>query len=275
MVMIAQQSEFRKQNPVQAIIITNCPETLRSSVLLNTHLSEKWLESSLSPGIPKASTQELLENEIYQAGLPLPPSHVYDAMSLSEVGCTYAHLRALKIAAKSDRPTLILEDDAEFDPENLRQVLSNFHHLPEDAIVKLEGDDKPGRRIVLGPYCPESKFMISIGPSRGSAGYLVTPVSAARLIGAAYNYPLQYDVFLNDSNCHGCFLMDAVPFPIRQAGSTSSTIIRGSRKRGLGHKLARQYQKLDRRIRRISTQIRWARKAKYTRVRFAKFYENG
>ena len=266
-------AETSKSNTVQAIIITNCPEKLRSSVLHESHLNEKWLDSSLCLGIPRAATREALEGEIFLAGLPKPPSLVYDAMSLSEVGCTHAHLKALSVAANSDRPTLILEDDADFEPKNLHRILSNLDSLPEDAVIKLEGNDKPGKRLVFGPRKSNSNFMVSVRPSRGSAGYLVTPVSAARLMKAAHNYPLQYDVFLNDSNWHGCFLMDAVPFPIRQAGQTSSTIDRSIRKRGVSHRLNRHFKKLRCRIGRISAQLNWARKSNFTRVRFAKFYE--
>jgi GR25 family glycosyltransferase involved in LPS biosynthesis len=258
---------------VKAIIITNCPETLRSTILFVTHQGQNWLDSTVCLGISSAKTREALEGEIFLAGLPKPPNHVYEAMSLSEVGCTYAHLKALLIAARSDRPTLILEDDAEFEPENLRHTLANLESLPDCSVVKLEGDDKPGKRLVLGPRSSNLNFMVSLRPSRGSAGYLVTPVSAARLIEAAYDYPLQYDVFLNDSNCHGCFLLDAVPFPIRQAGQTSSTITRGVRKRGVRSRIARQSEKFRCRLRRISAQLIWARKAKFTRVRFAKFYD--
>jgi hypothetical protein len=46
---------------VQAIIITNSPETLRSSVLRDTHQNGGWLDSSLCLGIPKASTKDELE----------------------------------------------------------------------------------------------------------------------------------------------------------------------------------------------------------------------
>jgi GR25 family glycosyltransferase involved in LPS biosynthesis len=267
------QTGSSKSEILQAIIITNHPETLRSSVLHEAHFNGKWLDSSLCQGIPRANTREALEGEIFLAGLLKPPTHVYDAMSLSEVGCTYAHLKALSMAASRDRPTLILEDDAEFDPENLQRILTNLDKLPEDTVIKLEGDDKPGKRIVLGPHSTELNFMVSIRPSRGSAGYLVTPVSAARLIQAAHNYPLQYDVLLNDSHWHGCFLLDAVPFPIRQAGQTSSTIDRGIRKRGIGNRLARQFEKLKGRVRRISAQLHRAHHAKFTCVRFAKFYE--
>ncbi|MEI7984840.1 MAG: glycosyltransferase family 25 protein [Armatimonadota bacterium] len=258
---------------VKAIIITNFPETLRSTVLLDFHQGQNWLDSTFCPGISSAKSRDDLEGEIFLAGLPKPPSHVYEAMSLSEVGCTYAHLKALTIAANSGRPTLILEDDAEFEPEKLRQVLGNLDRLLDGSVVKLEGDDKPGRRIVVGSGSANRNFMISLRPSRGSAAYLVTPVSAASLIEAAYNYPLPYDVLLNDSNWHGCFLMDAVPFPIRQAGQTSSTITRGVRKRGVTSRVARQSEKFRYRLRRIATQLQWARKAKFTQVRFAKFYD--
>ncbi len=258
---------------VKAIIITNFPETLRSAVLLEVHQGQNWLDSTLCAGISSAKSREVFEGEIFMAGLPKPPNHVYKAMSLSEVGCTYAHLKALTLAAKGDRPSLILEDDAEFEPEKLRQVLGNLDNLPDSSVVKLEGNDKLGRRIVFGSSSSHRNFMISLRPSRGSAAYLVTPVSAARLLRAAHNYPLPYDVFLNDSNCHGCFLLDAVPFPIRQAGQTSSTIVRGIRKRSIGNRLARQFEKLKVRIGRFSAQLCWARKANFTRVRFAKFYE--
>jgi GR25 family glycosyltransferase involved in LPS biosynthesis len=212
-------------------------------------------------------------SEIFLAGLPKPSSHVYDAMSLSEIGCTYAHLKVLTMAAKSNHLTLILEDDAEFEPDVLKKVLNNLGDMPKDAIVKLEGNDKPGRRIVLGPRSIESRFMVSIRPSRGSAGYLVTPASASRLLESARDYPMPYDTLLNDSGWHGCFLLDAVPYPIRQAGQMSSTITRGIKRHGVKNRIVRQRDKFLCRLRRVLTQLRWARKANFTRVHFAKFYE--
>lgn len=273
MMMLAEPTTSRPIS-TKALIITNSPERLRSTILLEAHTNIDWFCSSICPGIPRRNTRELFEQEIVKANLPVPQDHVYETLSLSEVGCIYAHLGALTIAAQSDGPTLILEDDAEFQPENLRQILQNLEWLPEDAIVKLEGYDKEGSRMVLGPKSTNANFALSMRPSNGSAGYVVTPLSASRLLQAGIGYCHPYDMLLNDPKQHGCFLLDAIPFPIRQASETESTISRGRKKRGLINRLIRHKEKLDRRLARYSLQILRAKEAGFFRIRFAKFYEN-
>ncbi len=259
---------------IRTLIITLLPETLRSSVLLDAHQTADWMDSSICLGIPKGDSRDDLEAEIDKAGLPKPPEHVFDILSRSEVGCIYAHLRALAIASKSDSPTLILEDDAWFEPATLKEIVTKLDWMPDDAILKLEGDDKPGGRIVFGPKHKNFRFALSMRPSNGSAGYIVTSISASRLLAAGYGYGHAYDMLLNDPTLHGCLLLDAVPFPIRPSIQAVSTISRGKKRPGFLNKMARHSEKLKRRVGRYRMQVLRAQRQRYFRVRFAKFYEN-
>jgi len=272
--MILTEPKPCKPTAIKALIITLSPLNLRSSVLLEAHQKADWLDSSICLGVPKGNSRADLEQEIAKVGLPIPPDHVYDILSRSEVGCIYAHLKALSIASRSESPTLILEDDAHFDPDQMEQILKDFEWLPDDAILKLEGDSKPGGRIILGPKDDHFLYALSMRPSNGSVAYVVTPKSAARLLVAGYGYGHAYDMLLNDPTLHGCFLLDAVPFPVRPAEQTKSLITRGNKRPGLRSKLARHREKLKRRLGRYFQQIRRAKEARFSRIRFAKFYEN-
>lgn len=256
---------------VQALVITNSPNNLRSAILRQGQLDTDWCKTVICPGIPRPGSRADFEREIQKENLPIPPDYVYEALSLTELACFYAHLRALSIAAKSSSHTLILEDDAECDPQELYRHLHAIHQLPKDVIVKLEGTGKIGRRFVFGPKVEEANFMLSMRPSNGSAGYIVTPQSASRLLQVGLGYAHPYDMLLNDPGLHRCFLVDAVPFPIKQTGETDSTIQRSVKKRGFWNRIQRSRDKFARRISRYVAQIGRAVNAKYYRIRFVRF----
>lgn len=258
-------------NGISALIISNSPEEFRSSVLREFYLGARRDCVAISPGISRTKSRENFEAEVLECGLTVPQDHVYETLSLTELGCFYAHLKALKIATGRDGLTLIFEDDAEFHADQLEQLLSQLEDLPSDAIVKLEGAGKRGSRFGFGPKTTDSKLMLSLRPSKGSAAYIVTKDSASKLLLAASGYAYPYDTFLCDSGKHGCFMVDAVPFPIWQSVQTDSTIRRAAKKRGLSNRLQRVWHKTQRHISRYSVQIGRAVSERYLQVQFAKF----
>ena len=105
-------------------------------------------------------------------------------LSNGEIACALSHRKAWGIAAKSNSPTLILEDDVLLS-DDISDVLQALSHGPDLGYISLEFYDQ---NKLLGD--PEPLALTEYSISRlykdrgGAAAYVIWPKSAQRILNA-------------------------------------------------------------------------------------------
>ncbi len=259
------------QHFLKVIIISNSFENFRSETIRKLVTGETDVDAMIIAGVGPYELEKHFVDEVESLGLVPPSARMYRHQSLSQLGCFYAHLKVLSIASKSDSATLILEDDAEFDPKQVLEIASLIPKLPADALIKLEGSVKKGKRVTMAHKSNIWPLGISFMPSSGFAAYLVTPESAGKLLDSYQGYDFHYDTYLTDIKRHGCFLVDAIPFPAFQCLNQISGIAKIRKLRNLHSSLFRVYSRTYRHLSRFLVVIILALRYKWLSVRFDRF----
>ena len=98
-------------------------------------------------------------------------------LNAGEVGCKASHIKVLAIAAMSNKPTLILEDDVEFEDEFKSKFMQVYEKIPTWDMLYLGGNH------VLPPHAVNGKFGFSrVRKIYTTSSYIVTPSTAKRLL---------------------------------------------------------------------------------------------
>ena len=112
---------------------------------------------------------------------------VLGRLTPGETGCRMSHVAALEIAAQSAKPTLILEDDVEFQDYFVNFFADHIDGLPEWDLLYLGGNH----------VLPLTNGKFPVGRVRRTfttSSYAVNARSAKELLSAIKNIPGQIDI---------------------------------------------------------------------------------
>ena len=139
-------------------------------------------------------------------------------MTASEIGCFLSHRQCWEECVAEDKATLVLESDvapleqAEFVDllESLMAAKGSFD------VVRLHGvfikNEMCSRR--LAALTKNYDLAQTLGDPMGSAGYLITPDAAARLLNASERFCVPLDVFLGSTWLHKRRVRTVKPYPL-------------------------------------------------------------
>ena len=164
------------------------------------------------------------------SALPAPPPEYDDRtrlarvgypMSCGEVGCFLSHRQAWRTCVARAASVLIVEDDFELVTELDHALRLTRRYLSSCDVLRLQGL-RPEAGRVLERSGNERLVWELIDP-RGSAGYVVSPQTAARLLQLTNRFWVAIDDFLGRDWEHGLKVFSVWPYPI-SVTQFSSTI---------------------------------------------------
>jgi GR25 family glycosyltransferase involved in LPS biosynthesis len=167
-----------------------------STLTYKTTDSDPWLHMKTILG-PEASEPMACAKEEDTIPDFTSELHSYEILSRGMIACWLSHLMALRIAVVEEGPTMILEDDVDFDWQFTDILNSNWHALPASWEMVYLGISLPFAEcrysIAHTGYCwsneteyeplPLSSLIRPSYAPKCSHGYVVSPTGAQKLLG--------------------------------------------------------------------------------------------
>jgi glycosyl transferase family 25 len=133
-------------------------------------------------------------------------------MSGGEIGCFLSHRVAWRACVARDAPALIMEDDFEL-LTDLEHVLRLTHrYLARSDLLRLQGLRPEAGRVL--ERSGTEQLVWELTDPRGSAGYAVSPRTAARLLELTERFWVAVDDFFARDWEHGLKVFSVWPYPI-------------------------------------------------------------
>ncbi len=178
-----------KEHDIPPIWVVNLKESSDRQKYISNHLQELGLDFQL---IEAVNGRELSEAELAALYDPVQAKKlILREMAPGEIGCSLSHLKIYqKMIDENVAEVLVLEDDAQIDPECL-EILQHKNRFPPDWELMLlfhDGEHHTSfrkRRKILKQY----RAVKFINPPYGTLGY-ITKLSAARKL-LAKGYPIR------------------------------------------------------------------------------------
>ncbi len=155
-----------------------------------------------------------------------------------EVGTYLSHLRVIEAAARGEaRFTLILEDDAAFDPA-LGRVLDRIDRLDDDfEVIRLCGGGRTSA-LTVAEILPGIRLARCLDVFANATAYIVSRGGAAKIAAFARTMIRPIDMTIDRYWDHGSRSYAIMPFPVRVAPGLGSDV--GARadvwdRPGMGH----------------------------------------
>jgi len=140
-------------------------------------------------------------------------------LSRAELGCLFSHMSAWAFCAETNRPALILEDDA-FLSDRLPAFLSELERKGPRNIINLEtrgaGKWVSAKPLPWPTHCGVSLYSLYIDRG-GAAGYVMWPEAARKLLERSRNYAAPADAFIDLSGVARFQAEPALVSPLYQA----------------------------------------------------------
>ena len=163
------------------------------------------------------------------AELPAPAPEYDDRTRLArvgypmcggEIGCFLSHRVAWQTCVARGVPTLILEDDFELltDLDNI--VALTRRYLPRCDLLRLQGLQPDAGRVL--ERSGNQRLVWELTDPRGSAGYVVPPETAARLLQLSDRFWVAVDDFFARDWEHGLKVLSVWPYPIAVTAAPST-----------------------------------------------------
>jgi glycosyl transferase family 25 len=189
------------------IFVINLPSAIERRKLQKDQLSKLDLEYK----ILDATSVEDISETTYK-------KHYFDwqrPLRKTEVACYYSHRSAWDKVIKSNKPALILEDDALLS-RFLPKLLDNLHEIKNADLITLENRSRKKfvSRSHLDIDC-NSKLLRLYQDRTGAAGYILWPSGAHKLIQLEKNSGIGLaDAHI--TSCHALKAYQVEPSPIIQ-----------------------------------------------------------
>jgi glycosyl transferase family 25 len=161
-----------------------------------------------------------------------------------QIGCFLSHRQVWKKCVETQRLTLVLEDDFEFQ-QPLAEVLPIvFDNLPHFDVLKLQGHKEGWKYKVLKDY-GRNQLVKHYHDTFGVAAYFVKPESAKILLEKSNPFHAHIDDFFGHDWIHGLKILCVLPYPVKPSGAPT-TIGRFDVKKGKLNRAERFLLKLRR-----------------------------
>jgi glycosyl transferase, family 25 len=133
-------------------------------------------------------------------------------MSGGEIGCFLSHRVAWRTCVANAAPALVAEDDFEL-VADLDHVLGLTHrYLSRCDVLRLQGLHPRAGRVL--ERSGNEQLVWELTDPRGSAGYVVSPQAAARLLQLTDRFWVAVDDFFARDWEHGLNVFSVWPYPI-------------------------------------------------------------
>ena len=175
--------------------------------LMEGHLSELGVEAQVVPAI-------FLNGDLERASgydLRVRMKILGYGLTNGEVGCFLAHRSAWEKVAASDRPCLVLEDDARLDSRlvhNLGELSGAI--VGTKVILRLFSQRQP--RAKLWQRLPSGLQIVRPSkPGYSAVAYLLDPAAAAALLQSSTRFWQTVDNHMDSEPDHACVVMHVLP----------------------------------------------------------------
>jgi glycosyl transferase family 25 len=144
-------------------------------------------------------------------------------MKRGEIGCALSHLKAWETFLRSPYEyALIFEDDALFEPEKLREIVSILEKTPQDwDIVNLGMDNAHETPLPLRKIHQDSHLVVYLGLVLQAGAYLINRKAAKALYAHALPFKFPVDIFFTRGWEFGLKFTGIEPVFVHQAVTES------------------------------------------------------
>ena len=175
--------------------------------LMEGHLSELGVEAQVVPAI-------FLNGDLERANgydLRVRMKILGYGLTNGEVGCFLAHRSAWEKVAASDRPCLILEDDARLDS----RLVHNLGELSgaiagTKVILRLFSQRHPRAKLWRRLTCG-LEIVRPMSAGHSAVAYLLDPAAAAALLQSSTRFWQTVDNHIDSEPDHACVVMHVLP----------------------------------------------------------------
>lgn len=144
--------------------------------------------------------------------------------NLSELGCYFSHIKALKVFLESDDDhALILEDDVSFLASIVPLLDAAVRHQGMWDILRLSGLHR-GTPVKIADLGQGFRLCCNLSRQTGSGAYVVNRKAAARMLKHLVPMKLPYDHAFDREWTFGAKAMCIIPFPVNQKNNFKSQI---------------------------------------------------
>ena len=189
------------------IFVINLPDAVKRRKLQKDQLTKLGLEYK----ILNATSVEDISEATYK-------KHYFDwqrPLRKTEVACYFSHRAAWNRVIKSNKPALILEDDAIMS-KLLPELLHSLNTIQNTDLINLENRSR--KKFVSRSYIDiacNSKLLSLYQDRTGAAGYILWPTGAKKLILLEKNKGISLaDAHI--TSCHSLKVFQVEPSPIIQ-----------------------------------------------------------
>ncbi len=142
-------------------------------------------------------------------------------MMPGQIGCFLSHRQAWKKCVETQRLTLVLEDDFEFQ-QPLAEVLPIVcENLPHFDVLKLQGLKEGWKYKTLKNY-GKNQLVKHYYDTFGTTAYFVKPEIAKVLLEKSKLFHATVDDFFGHDWIHGLKILCVLPYPVKPCGAPTT-----------------------------------------------------
>ncbi len=138
-----------------------------------------------------------------------------------QIGCFLSHRQAWRKCLQTQKLTLVLEDDFQFQQEPSEVLPIALDSLPQYDILRLQGLKDGQKYKVLKNY-GKNKLAQYYHDTFGTTAYFLKPAAAKVLLDKSDRFHAHVDEFFSHDWIHRLRILSILPYPVKPSGMPST-----------------------------------------------------